>query len=101
MSKRPSLIDSSSGNVLTATKPQALERPRGTILHGKPDRPFVKTTVYVPRVTHEWLKEEAARQNTTYQVVAEQALALWLKEHCGPPFLPAGWNAKQEEGDGE
>lgn len=97
MSKRRSLIDSSSGAALEPPKPQTLERPRGDAVRGKPDRPFVKTTVYVPRVTHEWIKEQAARENTTYQVVAEQALALWLKVRCGPAFLPAGWNMKDEE----
>lgn len=101
MSKRPSLISSSSAAALAAPQQQTTERPRGAVLRGKPDNPFVKSTVYVPRVTYEWLKEEAGRLNTTYQVIAEQALALWLKERCGPPFLPPGWNAKQEEGDEE
>ena len=101
MSKRRSLIDSSSAAALEAPKAVALERPRGDAVRGKPDRLFVKSTVYVPRVTYEWIKEQAARENTTYQVVAEQALALWLKMRCGPAFLPAGWNAKQEEGDEE
>ncbi|MGA7329356.1 MAG: ribbon-helix-helix domain-containing protein [Rhodomicrobium sp.] len=58
---------------------------------GRPDRPYVSQTFFVPRETHGRLKELAAKRNISVQMLLAEAVDAWLAEQGEPPFFPAGW----------
>jgi hypothetical protein len=67
---------------------------------GRPDVPYARATVFVPRETYTRLKHLAADRQSTVQGLFEEAMGAWLKAQGEPAFFPEGWKSwkKGEEG---
>lgn len=83
MSRKP-IADPSAFDQITPSTAKARTR-------GRPDLPFVRGTVFIPRDTYARLKALAQQRETSVQGLFEEAMDQWLAEQGEPPFFPAGW----------
>jgi hypothetical protein len=86
MSRKP-LIDAKAAEALGKITPTT----RQARMRGRPDLPFVRGTVFIPRATYNRMKALASVRQTTFQGLCEEALDAWLAQQGEPPFFPADW----------
>jgi hypothetical protein len=96
MSRKP-IIDPKAVEALGKIAP-ASTQPR---TRGRPDLPFVRGTVLVPRDTYARLKTLAAEHHTNIQGLFEQAMDAWLASRGEPPFFPEEWKGWTGKGKGD
>ncbi len=77
------------------------DEPAKAKVRGRPDLPFVRGTVFIPRGTYTRLKHMAAERQSTMQAIFEEALDAWLAAQGERPFFPAGWKGWKDGAGGE
>ena len=94
MSKVPDL-----SSAFEAPKP-VKPRPKKKSEIMRPDLPYVRGSVLVPRGTYKRFQEIAIGESTSFQGIVEEALEAWLKARGEPAFFPTdwgGWNPSKKE----
>jgi hypothetical protein len=96
MSRKP-IIDPKAADTLSRITPDT----RQAKTRGRPDLPFVRGTVFIPRDTYARLKAQAALRQTSVQGLFEEAMDAWLAAQGEPPFFPADWKGWKVKDEGE
>jgi hypothetical protein len=91
---RKTIIDPNAVAALSKLTPSTAQAKT----RGRPDLPFVRGTVFIPRGTYARLKALAASRQTSVQGLFEEAMDAWLAAQGEPPFFPEGWKGWSAEG---